>query len=85
VQFLKTNDKTLLRAFCHLTESCNLWTHSYRGLQAQVVPDDAFHRSAGSNAFGEGRNAETEFHGVDLIAFQNTKVKLSIYYLPFAF
>ncbi len=60
-------------------------THSSRGLQAQVVPDDAFHRRAGSDAFGDGWNAEAEFHGVDLIAFQNTKVKLSIYYLPFAF
>jgi hypothetical protein len=51
-------------------------THSSRGLKAQVVPDDAFHRSAGSDAFGEGWNAEAEFHGVDLVVIQNTKVKL---------
>jgi hypothetical protein len=37
------------------------------------VPDDAFHRCAGSDAFGEGWNAEAEFHGVRLIAIQNTK------------
>jgi hypothetical protein len=49
------------------------------------VSDDAFHRRTSSDAFSEGWNAEAEFHGVDLIAFQNTKVKLSIYYLPFAF
>ena len=48
-------------------------THSSRGLQAQVVPDDAFHRCAGSDAFGDGWNAEAEFHGVDLIAIKNTK------------
>jgi hypothetical protein len=39
------------------------------------VPDDAFHRRTGSDAFGEGWNAEAEFHGVSLIANQNTKVK----------
>jgi hypothetical protein len=50
-------------------------THSSRGLQAQVVPDDAFHRRTGSDAFGDGWNAEAEFHGVSLIANQNTKVK----------
>ena len=50
-------------------------THYSRGLQAQVVPDDAFHRRTGSDAFGEGWNAEAEFHGVSFIANQNTKVK----------
>jgi hypothetical protein len=38
-------------------------THSSRGLQAQVVPEDAFHRRMGSDAFGDGWNAEAEFHG----------------------
>jgi hypothetical protein len=37
------------------------------------VPDDAFHRCAGSDAFGDGRNAKTEFHGVRLIAIKNIK------------
>jgi hypothetical protein len=27
------------------------------------VPDDAFHRRTGSDAFGDGWNAEAEFHG----------------------
>jgi hypothetical protein len=49
------------------------------------MPDDALDRRTGSDAFGEGRNAEAEFHGVRLIAIQNTKIKLSIYYLPFVF
>ncbi len=48
------------------------------------MPDDAFHRRTSSDAFGDGWNAEVEFRGVDLIGFQNTKVKLSIYFLPFA-
>jgi len=50
-------------------------THCYLGLQAQVVPDNTFHRRTGSDAFGEGWNAKAEFHGVSLIANQNTKVK----------
>jgi hypothetical protein len=40
-------------------------THYSRGLQAQVVPDDAFHLRAGSDALGDGWNAEAEFHGVE--------------------
>jgi hypothetical protein len=32
------------------------------------VPDDAFHRRTGNDAFGDGWNAEAEFHGVDLVA-----------------
>ena len=43
------------------------------GAQAQVVPDDAFHQCAGSDAFGDGWNAEAEFHGVRLMAIQHTK------------
>jgi hypothetical protein len=39
------------------------------------LPDNAFHRLTGSNAFGEGWNAKAQFHGVSLIANQNTMVK----------
>jgi hypothetical protein len=38
------------------------------------VPDDAFHRGAGSYAFGEGWNAEAEIHGIDLIAIQKQRL-----------
>ena len=42
-------------------------THSSRGLQTQIMPDDTFRRSAGSDAYGDGWNAEAEFHGIDII------------------
>ena len=38
------------------------------------MSNDALYRSAGSDAFVEGRYAEAEFHGGDLIGIQFRKI-----------
>jgi hypothetical protein len=57
-------------------------THSSRGLQAQVVPDDAFHRCTDSDPFGDRWNEEAEFWTLDLITIESTYENIRfIFYL----